>query len=242
MRNRTELILVELMFCVSIVFSQDKTNSSLPEYSIYQYKQERADRLVFDFNHTGWLGVPAALKAKPTSGGVNFYLMFDNPIGRSRFSFGWGLGLSSHNIHGKVKMIYHTDSISNKVVYNELVERIEPYTKNRIGLKVIEMPFELRIRSRTNYQFKAMVGFRVGYVVQSFRKIFDEDGKYKIYDVFGINKLRYGLSLRLGIEQIHVCVFYSLSEYFENKKGPAGINAYSIGVSYTPRISIGGGR
>lgn len=198
------------------------------------------DRLVLEVNHTGWLGVPDALREKIFSGGVNFMLFFDHPIGSSHFSFAWGGSISSYNIHGPIDLVYKTDSASRAVQFTSLAQRTTPYDVNRIGLKILEVPVEFRFRTWTNYQFKLSLGFKVGYVVQSFRKIYDANAKVKIFDIAGINPWRYGVTLRMGWEQLHITAFYSLSEFFLSGKGTPGVIPFSIGFAYTPRISLGG--
>jgi hypothetical protein len=84
-----------------------------------------------------------------------------------------------------------------------------------------------------------MAGFKVGYVIQTFKKTFDEYGKIKYFDIYGVNPLRYGPTIRFGWEQVHITAFYSLSEVFLKNKGQSGIIPFSIGFAYTPRVGIG---
>lgn len=209
------------------------------EYSIYNYKPMPQDRIILEVNHTGWLGMPHGLKEKATAGGVNFQLFFDIPIKNSPVSFAWGMGISSHNIHGPINLVYHVDSVSGSINFTSIAKRHEPYKVNRIAFKIIEVPVEFRIRTRTQYQFKMMVGAKVGYVVQTFRTIFDKDGKVRIYDIYGVNPLRYGVTMRLGWEQFHITGFYALSEVFQKNKGQKGIIPFSLGLAWTPRVGLG---
>lgn len=218
-------------------FSQKKDSS---EFNIYKYKGTPRDRLVLEVNHTGWLGVSQEFKEKAFSGGVNFMLFFDYPMGNSHFSFAWGGSISSYNIHGPIDLVYKRDSVTNQILFTSLGKRTAPYNINRIGLKILEIPVEMRFRTFTDYQFKLAVGFKVGYVVQSFRKIYDANEKVKIFDIAGINPWRYGITLRIGWEQLHLTAFYALSEFFQGGKGTAGIIPYSVGFAYTPRLSVGG--
>ena len=236
---RASLIFVFLFYSFSI-FSQDKEKKN-SEFDIYFYKPEPRDRIILEVNHNGWLNSSNSVRGKLTSGGVNFYLYFDYPIKKSKFSFAWGAGLSSYNIHGKFNVKYRIDSLKNEIVFADLVARSEPYTKNRLGLKIIEIPIEFRFRTHSNYQLKIMAGFKTGIVLQSFRKIYDADGKRKMYDVFGINQIRYGTHLRIGIEQIHLTFFYAMNTLFKDGQGTSGITPYSIGLGWTPKISLGGG-
>jgi len=232
------IYIMGLLAGVLSLSAQVKKDSS--EFSIYKYKPSPKDRLILEVNHTGWLGVPSQFEQSLFSGGVNIMLFFDHPIKSSHFSFAWGACLSSFNIHGPFDLVYKTDSVTKAIQYTSLQKRTTPYHINRIGLKVLEVPFEFRFRSFTDYQFKLSLGFKVGYVIQSFRKIYDANMKVKIFDIAGINPWRYGITLRMGWEQLHFTAFYSLSEFFESGKGTGGINPFSIGIAYTPRISIGG--
>ena len=233
-----------LFFFFSSSFSGLKSQNKpveKSEFDVYSYKPEPRDRVIFEINHTGWLNTPRGVQGKLTSGGVNFYLYFDYPIASSRFSFAWGAGISSHNVHGKFNLKYQIDSIRSQVMFSQLVPREDPYSKNRFGLKVLEVPIEFRFRTRTSYQFKVMAGMKAGWVVQSFRKVFDADGKRKMYDLYGVNPLRYGAHVRVGVEQLQFTFFMALSSLFENGKGSPDIKPYSVGISWTPRISLGSG-
>jgi hypothetical protein len=236
-------MLVKRIFFIGIlmsVFDVMNAQRDSSEFNIYKYKPTPKDRLVLEVNHTGWLGVPNNLREKIFSGGVNFMLFFDHPMGTSHFSFAWGGSISSYNIHGPIDIVYTTDSASRTVQYSALTYRNASYDINRIGLKIIEAPVEFRFRTWTDYQFKLSLGFKIGYVVQSFRKIYDSNGKVKIYDIAGINPWRYGITLRMGWEQLHLTAFYSLSEFFASGKGTPGVIPFSVGFAYTPRISLGG--
>ncbi len=228
------------MVLVLFVLSATAQTKDSSEFNIYRYKPTPKDRVVLEVNHTGWLGLADSVKEKPFSGGVNFMMFFDHPIGSSHFSFAWGAGISSYNIHGAIDLVYRRDSVSNAIKFTSVVKRLAPYHINRIGVKIIEVPFEFRFRTFTDYQFKLSVGFKVGYVVQSFRKIYDANSKAKFYDIAGVNPLRYGVTLRMGWEQIHLTAFYSLTEFFEKGKGTPGVIPFSVGFAYTPRISLGG--
>lgn len=238
-RNRNTFTVVFIFLFALAAFAQKKKEKS--EFDIYQYKPTPRDRVIFELNHTGWLNMPHGLQETLTSGGVNFQLFFDYPMGHSRFSFAWGLGISSHNIHGKISLVPKMDSITGFTNFTSIEERTKPYRINRIGFKVLEVPVEFRFRTRSNYQFKLMAGFKFGYVVQTFRKIFDEDIKAKIYDIYGTNPWRYGFIVRAGWEQVHLTAFYAISEVFEQGKGPSGIIPFSFGIAYTPRLSLGSG-
>lgn len=236
------LIGILVLFCFPYNLLSQNENKKKSEFDIYSYKPEPKDRIILEVNHNGWLNPPSGVKGKLTSGGVNFYLYFDFPIRNTKFSFAVGGGISSYNMHGKFNIRYKIDSLKNEIVFSDLVRRDEPYKKNRFGLKILEVPVEFRFRTHSSYQLKVMLGFKTGIVVQSFRKVFDADGKRKAYDVYGVNTLRYGPHFRIGVEQIHITGFVALSSLFSKGKGSADIMPYSLGLAWTPRVSLGSGK
>ncbi|MBC7861437.1 MAG: outer membrane beta-barrel protein [Bacteroidia bacterium] len=188
--------------------------------------------MIIEVTHCGWLNMPNGVKNDLTSRGANFYLYFDHPFGKSNFSFAWGGGISSHNISGNSNVVYVIDSLGNETTVFE--QRLLPYRKNVIGAKILEVPLEIRFRTRRDRSFKISLGIKGGFTVQNFRKIFDVDGKRKYYDIHNYNPWRYGITFRIGYEQIYLCGFYSLSQVIQKDKGSQGIIPYSIGIGITP--------
>ena len=233
-----KLITAALLFLTScgVFFPQQKEKSkkkkNSEEYDLRNYKAEPTDKLILEFNHCGWLNMPNGVKNDITSRGMNFYLYFDKPLGNSNFSFAYGGGISSHNISGNANTVYKLDSLGNESTIFE--PRTLPYKKNVIGATVLEIPVELRFRTRRVRSFKMSVGFRMGYTVQNFRKIFDVDGKRKLFDIHNYNPWRYGVEFRIGYEQIFLCGFYSLSNVIMADKGSPNIIPYTIGIGITP--------
>lgn len=203
------------------------------EYDLKNYKSEPNDRLIFEVNHTGWLNQPKNIKMSWKSIGVNFALMFDKPLGRSNFSIGYGIGLYSHNFHSNADFVYRYDSTKKHTV-TDMVPKLNSYTVNRFAQRIIEIPLELRFRTKTISKFKVMVGGKFGYVVSDFRKVFDDKGKLRIYNTKNLNYLRYGVVFRIGIEQICLTASYYFSDVFIKNRGVNGITPYSVGIAIIP--------
>jgi hypothetical protein len=70
--------------------------------------------------------------------------------------------------------------------------------------------------------------------VSDFRKVFDDKGKFKIYDTKNLNYLRYGVVFRIGVEQICLTASYYFSDVFVKNKGVNGITPYSFGIAIIP--------
>lgn len=211
-----------------------KAKNEISEFDKKNYKSDPNDRLLFEILHTGYMGLPSGIKQESfKSIGVNFSLMFDKPIGKSAFSFGYGIGLLSHNFHSNADFVYAIDSLGKNGG-----TRLEPLNRstslNRYAQKILEVPVEFRFRTKTDRQFKIHVGFRVGYMLNDFRSVKDNDGKFRTYRIKNINPVRYGATLRIGFQQAALSATYYFSEIFDPNKGPTGVLPYTIGIAIIP--------
>lgn len=202
------------------------------EYDLKNYKADPRDRLILEINYTNWLGVSKNIKSDWRCMGFAFATMFDKPFTNSNFSFGYGLGIYVHNYSSNANFVYQLDS-TNYLVTTVLEPKTIPYIANRYNERSVEIPLELRFRTKTATMFKMMLGGKIGYVVSDFRKTDDADGRVRHYNTRNINRLRYGIVFRIGIEQISLTASYYLSEVF-TKNGPKGVMPYSIGIAIIP--------
>jgi len=132
------------------------------EFDIKNYKSDPHDRLIFEINHTGFLGLSGYVKqVHERCIGFNFAFMFDKPFGRSNCSFGYGIGLLSHNFHSNADFVYSRDSLSNTQL-TTLKPFNRPFKLNRFGQKFLEVPLEIRFRPKTDRQFKVHAGVKLG--------------------------------------------------------------------------------
>jgi hypothetical protein len=202
------------------------------EYDLKNYKADPRDRLILEANYTNWTNVPKGIKSDWKCLGFAFATMFDKPFGASNFSLGFGLGLYVHNFSSNADFVYKLDS-TNSHVTTLLEPKKIPYIANRYNERSFEIPIELRFRTKTATMFKLMLGGKIGYVISDFRKSDDADGRIRHYNNPNINRLRYGIVFRVGVEQICLTASYYLSEVF-TKDGPKGILPYSIGIAIIP--------
>lgn len=225
---------IVLSFALSAFAQKDslKTKKGISEYDLKNYKADPKDRLIFEANYTNWLGAPKNIKQDWKSLGFNFSTMFDKPIGKSNFSFGYGLGLYVHNYSSNADFIYKLDSV-NKYITTIIEPKKEKYTANRYNERSVEVPLEIRFRTKTTRAFKIMLGAKIGYVLSNFKKTDDKDGRIRVYDIKNINKLRYGVNFRIGVEQICLTASYYFSEVF-TANGVKGIHPFSIGIAIIP--------
>ncbi|MFN5184020.1 MAG: outer membrane beta-barrel protein [Bacteroidota bacterium] len=230
---QSKIFFILIFLSSHFFFAQEKTANEKKKspFDLSNYKAEPKDKLLLEFMHCGWMNLPKGVKSDWYSRGVNFHLFFDVPFGKSNFSVAFGGGLSSHNVSGNMKFLSLHDSLGGGV---NLVSRGESYKKNVFGAKILEVPLEIRFRTRKARSFKLAAGFKVGYTVQNFNKIFDSGGKRKIFDLDGYNPLRYGALLRIGYEEIYLSCFYSFSSVLMKNGNSGEIFPYTVGIGITP--------
>ena len=175
------------------------------------------DRFLFDFQTASFLEAPDSLSVKTYSPGMNAFIMYDYPFAKeSIFSFAWGYGFSSFNVHHNGSFVEDSLEKTNFIPF----ENGYSYKKNKLSINYLEIPLELRIRTKGLRQFKLTVGGKVGYAVNIHTKIKDDTGKFKAYQVPNLERLRYGVYGAIGLGRAMLYGFYGLSELFEENKGP----------------------
>ncbi len=230
------IILFSLLFFIS---KAQQTPTVTPKgykgksvFDIKNYKGDPRDRLIFEVNHTGWLGTSDKIKMDWKCIGFNLAFMFDKPIGASNFSFGFGLGVCWHNYSSNADIIYKLDS-TNNTTRTLIQPKTIPYLDNRYSETSIEVPLEIRIRTKSATMFKVHFGAKFGYVFTDYKRTDDADGEIQRYNIKNVNTFRFGLSFRIGLESICLTGCYYLSEVFTSN-GPKGIAPYSIGIAIIP--------
>jgi len=218
------------------LFAQDTTNlSSMMKETSQKLKEKNTssrDRIVVDIFFDNWLHNEDSLQTKWYSRGFNAYFMYDILLGKKAlFSVAPGLGVGTNNV-------FHNSALSVDTNGTELVKRTDDYKRNKIGLAYVDIPVELRFRSKPNAKnksFKVALGFKAGILIDSKTKVRKEDafGEMKVYKekrLDNLNLFRYGATFRVGYGPFNLFAFYSLSKLFEKDRGPE-ITPFSVGFS-----------
>jgi len=189
------------------------------------------DRVVLEMMFDNWLHKQDGLKVRWYSRGFNAYFMYDIELGKSKFSFAPGVGVSTSSIFTNSALVKDSTGLS-------LVERTDEYKKNKIGLTYVDIPLELRFRASPNAKnksFKFALGFKAGVLADGKTKLKQEDafGDMKIYKEKrypDFQRFRYGATFRIGYGPFNVVAYYQLSNVFKNNMGP-DVTPISIGIS-----------
>lgn len=197
------------------------------------------DRLVLELNWNGWLDKPDSIKANWYSRGINMYIMYDIPLGTSRFSIAPGLGFGFDNVYHE-GMFVGTDTMGTQFL--PIPDSIN-FKKNKLNTNYLDIPLEFRFRTKPNDRgksFKLAVGVKGGLLLSSKVKYVGEgttfglsqqEVKYKDFRVPNIDNIRYGLTFRVGYGPINAQVYYGLSTLFEKGLGPQ-MAPLNIGISF----------
>lgn len=186
------------------------------------------DRFIIELHNDAFLQTADSMEIQLYSPGFDAHIMYDYPFSeRSIFSFAWGYGFSSFNIHHNGS--FEADESTGDTFFRPLPENYS-YRKNKVSVNFVEVPIEFRLRTRGLKQFKMAFGAKVGYVVNVHTKIVDDGGKRKYYQLPNLLRYRYGLSAKIGVGRFNLSGFYSLSPFLEEGRGPELV-PFSLGLS-----------
>lgn len=223
-------------------------------------KPKKQDVILFNFNWMTMLNAPkgsdGTMWISPFSRGFDVSLMYDVPLGRSPLSFAAGVNFSFENIFVN-HFIKDSFSLGTQYVYTENIETLinadsppakRDWSKAKISTAIIELPVEFRFRLKPHKRntFKFAVGFKIGYVIDTWQKYegpnilpgedLNTNLRQVTYDVPAVNRLRYGVFGRIGYSRFNVFVNYGISSFFENKpefNNSLG-NTFCVGFNFAP--------
>ncbi len=217
-------------------------------------KIAKQDYIILNFNWNAWLNAGDRVEVSPFSRGFEVAVMFDQPLGKSPFALGFGLGLSTENIFTNAFLRNNNDSVA----WQSIDKAINPdntttreWDRYKLGTTLLELPLEVRFRlnPRKRNTFKITAGFKVGYVVHSKEKyvgpnyLYDDQGQksqldetlaMKRDDLFGINKLRYSVYGRIGYGRFALNFQYGLQPFFESGLDADNVIPIQAGFSFMP--------
>ncbi len=177
-----------------------------------------ADLLIVDIHHGMFASPAPGMQTELGLPGMNIYAMKNVQLGPSRkFYLGWGLGFSAFNVHLNGQFAKFDDFTAGplyNVFFAPFAQGYE-YQSNRVTAHFAEIPLEFRFRTNHLRPFKFSLGATVGYAFNTFTTTKDSDGRRRIYDVEGVQRLRYGLTGRMGVGRWSVFGFYSLSTFLQ---------------------------
>ena len=195
---------------------------------------------IFTVINDFYVDMPDSVDAKFFNPGVNFSGLYDYRLGKSDFSFAFGIGIGSHNLKTDAFVVEDTNNVSALRPINSLYPGSD-YKKNKISYTYFDIPLEFRLRTKND--IRASVGFKFGFLIDSHSKYRGDDYLgasnnsnsvfVKFKDIPNIESFRYGVTARFGWKFINLTGFYSLTNLFTKSKGPETY-PISVGISLMP--------
>lgn len=199
---------------------------------------ESRDRLIFEIMHDNWLDKPDSVKMKWYNRGFNTYFFYDIALTPNKtISLAPGLGFSCTNVYTR-SILTANDTMSYFIPINDSIN----YSRNKITTTSVDIPIELRFRTKPNEQgksFKIAVGARIGYFLNVMSKykgddyLFGTDNEIFIKNkrLPNVNRIKLGSTFRIGYGNYNLIAYYSIGTLFNRDKGPE-IHPFSIGFSF----------
>jgi hypothetical protein len=226
--------IISLLFVLSLSFNYLQAQDE----EVIQKVNKAKDRIVAEFSLDQLIGKPDDFKLSAFSRGFNIYFMYDLVLGKSPISIAPGVGIGTNNYYHR--SLITSDSL---MTYFTPLDKDEyDIKKNKLGLTYVDIPVELRFRSKPNKKntsWKLATGFKLGFRIADKWKYKGldprsgtpgEEVKFKEFNVDNLERLRYGVTLRGGYGALNLFVHYYFSDIFESGKGP-GFNPISFGIS-----------
>ena len=192
-------------------------------------KLRKYDRLIVDVTYNQLLLTGAVKQNAARSFGCNINTMWDIPITNGNtISFGIGLAYKFQKTGPKGLFFKDiTDSFTRYYADSSYMD----YRKNTFGNHMLAVPVEFRFRTSKWQHFKMHIGGSIGYRLQTFQKVWPEH-KHAVKDrtLPDVNRLVYGVHLRIGIRNWALFADYTLAPQFRSSKSDK-INALAFGVS-----------
>ena len=195
-------------------------------------KADKFDRFNTAFFWNSYMGDVNGVKTKFYAVGHEINLMFDVPFEKKgRVGIGIGLGYSHFNIRDNGDVSYVPNQ-SGTGLYTQLAPYDPPKRWiNRQVYDFVEIPFEFRFRSaRERGKFKFYPGFKAGYMFEYFQKWRVGKEEFKEFNFPDINRLHYGPTLRIGVDNVMLYGYYDMATVFSDPQSNK-LQLFAVGIS-----------
>jgi len=193
---------------------------------------DKFDRFNTDFFYNDWLGDLNDVNTKFYAIGHNINLMFDIPFSqKSRMGIAIGFGYSHFNVRHNGAFSFLEDPLNG-----QSFSSLAPYTGenrwiNRTVFNFVEVPFEIRFRSRKERgKWKFYPGFKAGFMVENYSKWRIDQLEYKEFNFPDLNRLHYGPTVRIGRDNVFLFGYYDMALLFTDPNSNQ-LQLFAAGIS-----------
>lgn len=197
-------------------------------------RNKHQDHMLIDFGYETFTSRPGFTDFEWYNNGLNIQVFYDKLFGKSGFSGAVGVGFSTQSYYSNKQIRRDTNKA---FLYSDWIRPESTYEKNKVSTSWVEVPIELRYRSKIDdwgYRWKLSIGGKIGFLIDTHDKLVDLNGvKYKTYYFPDMNNIRAGLIARAGYGKVNFTTFFSLTEFFVPGRGPE-MKQISIAISLVP--------
>ena len=176
-------------------------------------KPRKYDRLIFDLNYSLWEQKGIVPTSPRGSFGWSAHTMWDIPLNEGNgVAFGWGfsykqqrVGLNTMLVQDQGGLHYFPDSLQTG------------YSRGRLTSHTVQIPVEIRFRSKKWRQVKLHVGASIGYRFASNSVYYQDEQKIRSRNVPDSKGLTYAAHARFGIRNWAFFGEYTIPSFFSNK-------------------------
>lgn len=239
------IVICVMAILVNVSFAQEAEK----ETKKFKKKPAKKERMLISLTADNLIQTASYFEINPyNSRGVDIALLYDLVIKKSPFSLAVGAGFNSINIKSNAYPVtYKTNNGESFTKMDTAFFSGTTLKQTKISLNYIDIPFEVRWRSKTigkkRKRVSVAVGFKVGFLVQSHTKTTTEEdmiyngvnlgSKFKTYDIENLNPIKYGVSFRAGYANFYLLGYYGLSQVFKKGAGTPA-NVLSVGIGFSP--------
>ncbi|QAA82513.1 PorT family protein [Aequorivita sp. H23M31] len=176
----------------------------------------RDDQFYFGVTYNLLMNTPPGINSRGLTGGVHGGFLRDMPINKKRdlaIAVGFGLAYDQFG-----QNLFIGEDSNGESIFRILDGSVN-YDQNRLGMAMVEMPFEFRWRTSTptDYKFwRIYAGARIGYAYwykATFRQPGNGVNQTKIPE---FNPVRLSATLSFGYSTFNFFVSYSLNPFFKD--------------------------
>lgn len=176
-------------------------------------KPRKYDRLIFDLNYSLWEQQGIVSTSARGSIGWSVHTMWDVPLNEGNgVAFGWGLTYKQQRIGLRSALVQDEQGIHYFPDSSQI-----GFSRGRITGHTIQVPLEIRFRSKKWKQVKLHLGASFGYRFASNTIYFIDGEKFKSRNIPNSKGLTGAAHVRFGIRNWAIFGEYTISPFFNDK-------------------------
>lgn len=207
-----KLPLAALALLVTLVSANIQAQTA----SAAKYIPRERDWFSYDISTLMLQNQPTGYNEEGWSNGHTISFMKDMLIGKSKFSVAVGVAYISNNFKSNMRLsVDETTGNSSFVLLNG---DSTSYNRNKVNAKYVEVPIELRYRSKPNKNgryLRIYAGVKGGVRVSAYSLFENDQSQVRYYNPSEFNRWSAGTYLRIGFGAVSLYASYSLMPLFD---------------------------